>query len=686
MLNFIFASIFNIIFGNTHILSENTMKNNSLLFAILTIALTSSISLHAQSLSTHHPANSSARSLGNGDGSAHYAGPVSTTEASGAPMQALSNGVSIVGADSMPVWGHFQQQQSDGRGLHNIQVDPSNPLNVHAVIMEELSTNPKDTNFFSRRLLYTFSSDGGHTWKTPDTLGNPTRTGFACMVLYKHNGAYVPIIAGHQYLTNSPTSAIQSAIWIEQGAPGAGNFAMTGCGTAGVNGEADLLWPNIGVSPSGNTVYIVSSFDNPSSATAVDYMEFGTFSIDESGTATFNGWSQLIGSNNTNDADAGFAAEGDYVLRVSSSGKVGLLWREADYSNFNTSLYFIESTDGGKTWPASFSPLEVVADQGTTDPSGNDVYSGPWTGLDFFYSGENAKIVWSADDEAFDNTGNTYYPTEASLHFYDVATGHDDEFVSNRSAGDDTSQYSLLGSLPSFNNTVDSESDPFIAYPTIAQSSNPNTFAVFYQTFPLADTVVISESGGVKFYGSIYYQLTQDGGLTWTAPTPFRTNNGPAGSFGKIDFRWPSSSDWNGSSLAVFSPTVMYGADTAAGTTAKAGDPDWDVVTFFHDTLAAASLLGVSSNGSVTPGVTVENYPNPFTASTTIDFTLPAESNVLLTVTDMLGRPVATLVNGRLVMGEHTAVFNANNLADGVYRYILQANGASISGSLSLVR
>ncbi len=663
------------------------MKNNSLLLAILTIALSSSISLHAQSLSIRHvAANSSARALMNGDGSAHYSKP--GKEYSGEPMQVLSNGVSIVGADSLPIWGHFQQQQSDGRALHNIQVDPSNPLNVHAVVMEETSTNPSDTFFSYRRLLYSFSSDGGHTWKTPDTLGT-ARTGFASMVLYKHNGNYVPIIAGHMYQSNSNSSLIESAIWVEQGNPGDGNFAMTPCPTTDSNGTADLLWPYVGVSPSGNTIYIVSCYDDPNSTSAVGFLQFGTFTIDESGKATFNHWSS-IGAYDTIDNYAGYDQEGDVVLRVSPQGKIGLLWRETDYFNGpNTSLNFIESTDGGNTWPSSFNPLEAIVDQEFQDPSGNDVYSGPWTGLDFFYSGENAKIVWSADNESFDPTGNTYYPIEVSLHCYDVATGVNKEFVSNRDSGadisPDSSQYSLLGMLPSFNNTIDSESDPYIAYPTIAQSFDPNTFAVFYQTFPLADTVVVSASGGVKLYGSIYYQLTQDGGFTWTAPTPFRTNDGPAGSFGKIDFRWPSVSDWNGASLGAFSPTAMYGADTAAGTTAKNGDPDWDVVTFFRDSIALGASLSVSNNPTAT-GVTLESYPNPFTALATINFTLTSDSKVLLTVTDMLGRSVATLVNGSLGAGAHSAVFNAQNLADGVYRYTLQANGVSTTGSMSLIR
>ncbi len=667
------------------------MKHHSLLFAILTIALLPSLSLQAQGLSNHYSATSIARSYSGDNAPVHYAGGGNWS--SGAPLQPLSSAVSIPGADSLPISGHLQQPQTDGRALHNIQVDPSNPLYVHAVITELSSDWVHDTNLLSRRVYYTFSSDGGHTWKAPIVLSN-VRSGFPCMILYNRGGKYVPIIAAHRFtlpLVHPDTinTPYECALWVEQGNPGDGNFAMTECGTNGVNGSADLLWPYIGISPAADTIYIVSSFSNPKDGFAADYIEFGTFSLDKTGKAAFNGWSQEIGTNNSNDAFAGYDQSGDYVLRVSPKGKVGLLWRETYYATVgatpSASLYFIESTDGGNTWPQdNFNPLETIADQSKTDPTnGKEIYTGPSPGLDFFYNGENAKILWEEDQEVFDNDTIFDYPTEVSLHLFDVASDSDFDFVSNVSG--DSAQYSLLGSLAFYSHSpFDDEADLYINYPTIAQSSDPNTFAVFYQTFPVADTVFFTIDT-VKLYGSIYYQLTKDGGKTWTEPTPFRFNTGPAGTFGKIDFRWPQVSDWNGASLAAFSPTVMYAADTAAGTTAKNGASDWDIINFFHDTLSLASS-GVSNNAGTVSAIALENYPNPLASSTTIQFTLPSESNVLLSVTDMLGRPIATLVNGRMGAGMHTAVFNAGDLADGVYRYTLQADGVSVSGSMSLLR
>jgi hypothetical protein len=70
-----------------------------------------------------------------------------------------------------------------------------------------------------------------------------------------------------------------------------------------------------------------------------------------------------------------------------------------------------------------------------------------------------------------------------------------------------------------------------------------------------------------------------------------------------------------------------------------------------------------------------QNHPNPFNPSTTINFALPKASAVTLKVYDMLGREVATLVNGELQAGFHKVLFDAKDLPSGLYFYRIQAEG-----------
>ncbi len=77
-----------------------------------------------------------------------------------------------------------------------------------------------------------------------------------------------------------------------------------------------------------------------------------------------------------------------------------------------------------------------------------------------------------------------------------------------------------------------------------------------------------------------------------------------------------------------------------------------------------------------------QNYPNPFNAQTAFSFNLPAATDVSLKVYDMLGREVATVVEGAMNAGTHTVNWSAEGLATGVYLYTLKAGEVSQSNKL----
>ncbi|MCX7797096.1 MAG: cohesin domain-containing protein [Melioribacter sp.] len=69
----------------------------------------------------------------------------------------------------------------------------------------------------------------------------------------------------------------------------------------------------------------------------------------------------------------------------------------------------------------------------------------------------------------------------------------------------------------------------------------------------------------------------------------------------------------------------------------------------------------------------MQNYPNPFNPVTTIRFALPKESHVKLSVYNILGQEVATLVNGNMSAGYHRVEFDASRLNTGMYIYKIEA-------------
>ena len=81
-----------------------------------------------------------------------------------------------------------------------------------------------------------------------------------------------------------------------------------------------------------------------------------------------------------------------------------------------------------------------------------------------------------------------------------------------------------------------------------------------------------------------------------------------------------------------------------------------------------------------------QNYPNPFNPTTNINYQLRAARYVRLTVFDMLGKKVATLVEERQEAGSHSVVFNAQWLPGGIYFYRMMAGNVPFVRKLVLLK
>jgi hypothetical protein len=66
-----------------------------------------------------------------------------------------------------------------------------------------------------------------------------------------------------------------------------------------------------------------------------------------------------------------------------------------------------------------------------------------------------------------------------------------------------------------------------------------------------------------------------------------------------------------------------------------------------------------------------QNYPNPFNPTTIISFDLPTSSRVNITVYNILGQRVATVLDAPMDAGTHRIMFDGKDLASGVYFYRL---------------
>jgi subtilisin family serine protease len=102
--------------------------------------------------------------------------------------------------------------------------------------------------------------------------------------------------------------------------------------------------------------------------------------------------------------------------------------------------------------------------------------------------------------------------------------------------------------------------------------------------------------------------------------------------------------------------------------------------------VSPVSSTGLNDLAIPTAHALEQNYPNPFTETSTIRFAIPKAGSIRLTVFDVLGREVAVLVDDVLAAGWHEAGFDAAGLSAGLYLYRLETAGGSLTRPMQLVR
>jgi hypothetical protein len=97
-------------------------------------------------------------------------------------------------------------------------------------------------------------------------------------------------------------------------------------------------------------------------------------------------------------------------------------------------------------------------------------------------------------------------------------------------------------------------------------------------------------------------------------------------------------------------------------------------------------LTGINNNSTPVQYKLFQNYPNPFNPSTKISYQIPVAGNVKITISDILGREAAVLVNERMPAGTHEAVFEGKNFSSGVYFYRIESGEFSDSKKMILIK
>jgi Secretion system C-terminal sorting domain len=103
----------------------------------------------------------------------------------------------------------------------------------------------------------------------------------------------------------------------------------------------------------------------------------------------------------------------------------------------------------------------------------------------------------------------------------------------------------------------------------------------------------------------------------------------------------------------------------------------------FDGTSEYSNKVDVKVDFSPKDYVLYQNYPNPFNPTTTIKYTLPKESNVDIMIYNALGQRIEEFNEGVKVSGDHNVVWQANNMASGVYFCTITAKSTDGKNSFS---
>jgi len=142
-------------------------------------------------------------------------------------------------------------------------------------------------------------------------------------------------------------------------------------------------------------------------------------------------------------------------------------------------------------------------------------------------------------------------------------------------------------------------------------------------------------------------------------------------------------------SMAVFDPDgfqhPMAAWDSARGSYFKSWwGSEWGGV---YKTIAFPKTTGVGDAGEMPLTFALnQNYPNPFNPSTTIRYSIPIATPVVLKIYNMIGQEVSTLVNSEHKPGNYDVKFDAGKFASGIYIYRIQAGSFVETKKMMLIK
>jgi len=335
-------------------------------------------------------------------------------------------------------------------------------------------------------------------------------------------------------------------------------------------------------------------------------------------------------------------------------------------------IWLAESMDNGATWNSknlTNFPARIT-----------DTTYTPTQGVDLVYDNNgDVHIVATHYMSIPDSVGLSagYHSLNAPMKHWSEANGWTDMVRFTDIPGFNPAEAIFAGTGP---NDIGGGNNTLLKTPSIGIDADNNLYVVFATATP-GDT--LNDGTGSHFY-DLFVVGSKDGGATWGPPVNV---SNPDGSYIGLEDVDPSVAKLVDDNIHICyhsDPQIGYSSDTGAL-------PYRSNVMYYAYPKVGIPLepAGVSSATKTTIPKNFnlhQNYPNPFNPTTNIRFDMDKSSRVNLSVYDVTGKLVATLVNGKMNAGSHTITWNAQDMASGVYFAKLNSDNFTAIKKMVLVQ
>jgi hypothetical protein len=553
-----------------------------------------------------------------------------------------SGGTDFVGRIDT-VGGTMYDWQINGNSDKFIEVDPAN--GVHVTWM--FSAQGQGSGYTDRNMRYNYYDLSAGAWNFIDPT-NFMNSGVNTFTIRSGYGmldvdpvTHVAYLCCHQ----APTSNFCATV-AKDAAPGAGIFSEC----VGEPATDLYQWPSMCLTSS-EQIH-VALCDNAT-----------THGIFESDVNPWCTWSTPVAFQDTAPIP-GFPT---YIATGSkTSTKAVISWEYENTSGPATGYYRV-TTDDGASWGEAVPIPTPPAYTPGSDSLPSFTISGIYPFLD---DGDNLHIVATVAWTTASLPGSYYISSAEIWHYYEP-TG-----AWNMVArwGEDTTSYVNNGYAVGYNCI-------FCGRPTLCQSG-PGELECVWEGFDSLN----GESTTGFLRSEIFGNRSTDNGLSWGQTVMLTDVDSTSKRFPSI-----ATHTWHDTCFVRYEDDLIAGYGIDPYDQGAATNNPIIVQRFWKDVLPPG-IEAVAEGKTPTPAsLATSVHPNPFRGNTVISYSLPRAGNVSVTVYDVTGRPVKTLVNGHANPGNFTATWdgkaaNGAPAAAGVYFYTLATNNSKITRKLTLLQ